>query len=69
MRVLLFLLAVVAFLAGVGILVSAQSAIHEIEAFVVFLIAAVFVSGSAVVEAVNDVRKKLEAVLKKLQEK
>jgi hypothetical protein len=33
------------------------------------LISAVFLSGSCVVEAVNAVREKLEAVLKKSQEK
>lgn len=38
MRVLLFLLAVVAFLFGAATLTVAQSALHEIEAFILFLI-------------------------------
>ncbi len=57
MRVLLFVLAVLAFLAGAGILSAATSAIHEIEAFILFLIAAVFISGAGVVEAVTLLRK------------
>lgn len=44
MRILLFLLAVLTFLAGAGILAAAKSAIHEIEAFILFLISAVFIS-------------------------
>ncbi len=60
MRVLLFILGVVAFLYGAAVMAIAQSAVHEIEAFVLFLIGAVFVSGAAIVEAVNAVRKKLE---------
>lgn len=57
MRILLFILAILAFLAGASILATAKSAIHEIEAFVLFLIAAVFISGAGVVEAVNLLRK------------
>jgi len=59
MRVLLFLLSILAFLVGIGILVSAKSAIHEIEAFILFLISAVFISGAGVVEAVNLLRKEI----------
>lgn len=59
MRILLFLLAVLAFLAGAGVLTAAKSAIHEIEAFILFLIGAVFISGAGVVEAVNVLRKEV----------
>ena len=61
MRIVLFLLAILAFLAGAGILAGAQSAIHEIEAFILFLICSVFITGAAVVEAVNLLRKELGA--------
>jgi 4-hydroxybenzoate polyprenyltransferase len=64
MRVLLFLLAILALLAGAGILTGAQSAIHEIEAFILFLISAVFMSGAGVVEAVNLLRKETATVKK-----
>ena len=57
MRVILFLLAVLVFLAGAAILTEAESALHEIEAFILFLIGAVFISGAGVVEAVNMLRK------------
>jgi len=60
MRILLFLLALLAFLLGVIILASAKSAIHEIEAFILFLIGAVFISGAAILESMNLLRKKLE---------
>jgi len=57
MRILLFILAILAFLAGGSVLAAAQSAIHEIEAFILFLIAAVFFSGAGIVEAVVLLRK------------
>ncbi|MGD0627254.1 MAG: hypothetical protein ABSB32_21445 [Thermodesulfobacteriota bacterium] len=60
MRVFLFLLALLAFLLGVAILASAKSAIHEIEAFILFLIGAVFISSAAVLDSMNLLKKKLE---------
>jgi len=62
MRIVLFLFCVLAFLAGVVILVGAQSAIHEIEAFMFFLISAVFLIGASVVEAINMASKKIAAL-------
>ena len=53
MAVFLFILAVLAGAFGALILASAQSAIHEIEAFMLFLIAAVFIVGACVVDAVK----------------
>ena len=43
--------------AGVMIFAAAKSAIHEIEAFLLFLIGAVFLVGAAVVEAIHSQRK------------
>ena len=57
MRVFLFILCVLSFLAGVMILAGAKSAIHEIEGFLLFLIGAVFLIGAAIVEAINRQRK------------
>ena len=65
MRFLLFVLAVLAFLAGGGILAGARSAIHEIEAFVLFLIGAVFISGAGIVDAINALRKDMRSPDKK----
>lgn len=61
MRILLFILALLlAFSDGARIMAVAQSAVHEIEAFILFLTGAVFISGAAVVEAMNAMRKKLD---------
>ncbi len=60
MRVLLFIVGLAAFLYGASVLAVAQSAVHEIEASILFLIGAVFISSAAIVEAVNGVHKKLE---------
>jgi hypothetical protein len=56
---LLYILAIVAFLAGGVIWGEAKSAIHEIEAFILFLISAVFISGAGIVEAVARLRQEL----------
>jgi hypothetical protein len=58
-RVLLFVVSVIAFLAGFLILASAKSAIHEIEGFILFLISAVLLSGAAVIDAVQAMRTAL----------
>lgn len=63
MRLILFLFSVLALLAGSGILAGAKSAIHEIEAFILFLIAAVLFSAAAVIDSIIANRRKLEAVL------
>jgi len=67
MRIFLFCLAILALLAGVSILLYAKSAIHEIEAFVLFLISAVFLSGAAVVESVNLLRMDMSLVKEQSQ--
>lgn len=62
MRILLFIFSILAFLAGASILAAANSAIHEIEGFILFLISAVFLSGAGVVEAVNLLRKDMASL-------
>jgi hypothetical protein len=57
MRIFLFILCVLSFIAGLMILAGAKSAIHEIEAFLLFLIGAVFLVGAAIVEAIHSQRK------------
>jgi hypothetical protein len=59
MSILFFLCAGVAFLAGFGILHEAKSAIHEIEAFMLFLIGTVFLSGAGLLGAVTRLRQDL----------
>jgi len=52
MRFVLFILAVLALLAGIAILVGSKSSIHEIEGFIVLLISAVLLSGAAIVDEI-----------------
>jgi high-affinity nickel permease len=59
MRVVLFLLAIFAFLAGANALMEAKSVFHEIVGVILFLISAVFISAAAVVEAVGLLRKQV----------
>ena len=65
LRIFLFILCALAFVGGVGCLAVAQSALHEIEAFILFLISAVLLVGAAVVEAINIARKKIESLLRR----
>lgn len=69
MRVLLFVLAALAVLAGTGILSAANSAVHEIEAFILFLIGAVLLSGAGVIEILLTVRRELMLVRAALETK
>ncbi|PIR00870.1 MAG: hypothetical protein COV66_03310 [Nitrospinae bacterium CG11_big_fil_rev_8_21_14_0_20_45_15] len=62
MKILLFLLAILAFITGLEILYSAKSAIHEIEAFVLFIVSSVLFSGAAIVESVNKMTKELKSL-------
>jgi len=57
MRIFLLLLCLLSFLSGLLVLASAQGAIHEIEAFLLFLIGAVFLVGAAIVEAIGRLLK------------
>lgn len=59
MRLILFVLSVVAFWGGVSMLMAAKGAIHEIEGLVLILIGSVFLTGVAVIGAVNGVGKRL----------
>lgn len=59
MRVILFILAILALLAGFGILAGAKSAIHEIEGFVLFTIAAVLFSGACILDAILQLAKRI----------
>ena len=60
MRFVFAILAVLIFLGGCSILAAAKSAIHEIEAFMLFLIAAVFLVGGAIMDALVVIRKELK---------
>lgn len=63
MRILLFISSGGSFLIGFTILESAKSAIHEIEAFLLFLIGATLLVGAAILAAIFRARKQLEEVI------
>ena len=66
MRFILFSLGVLAFLSGCLILQTGETAIHEIEAFIILLIAAVLIGSASVVEAIVSLQKHLKELLKPL---
>jgi uncharacterized membrane protein YdfJ with MMPL/SSD domain len=57
MRIFLLFLCVLSFLAGLLVFADAKSAIHEIEGTILFLIAAVFLVGVAIIEAIDRMLK------------
>ncbi len=60
MRLLLFLIAVVAILFGFVMLSVAKSAIHEIEAFILLLIGAVTLSGAGIMDSIYLLLKQVK---------
>jgi len=67
MRVILFTLSVLSAAAGALVLLGARSAIHETEAFVLFLIAATFLSSAAIIEAIKTTKNDDSDVLTALR--
>ena len=59
MRIFMFVSGVLVGLGGLAVWGSAESAIHEIEAFILFVVAAVLISGAAIVEVLNGINVKL----------
>ena len=59
MRMILFVLAVFAFIGGAAILTTANSAAHEIEGLILFIIFAIFLSAAGIVEAINLLKKEM----------
>jgi len=68
MRTILVILTALSFASGFLTMVSAKSAIHEIGASVLFLIAAVFLSSSFIVGAITQLQNKLVSMAKKEEE-
>jgi uncharacterized membrane protein HdeD (DUF308 family) len=59
MKFVLFLLSVVSFLLGLAIFFDAKNAVHEIEAYILFLLFAVCLSGAGIIEAIHLLRKEI----------
>jgi hypothetical protein len=66
MRVILFLFAALAVLASIAVFSQSQSAVHEIEGFVLLLTASVLLAGAATVEAVRLAGERIERKLDEL---
>jgi hypothetical protein len=61
MHIFLFVISLLAFFAGCSIFLAAKSAIHEIEAFLIFLISALLFTGAAIIEAILKSHTKANA--------
>jgi len=59
MRIFLLTSGVLTGLGGLAIFSESQSAIQEIEAFILFVVAAVCISGAAIVDVLNNINEKL----------
>lgn len=59
MKLVLQIITVISILAGLAIFSSANSAIHEIEGFLLFLISAVFLSAIAIISTIEKAANKL----------
>ena len=62
---ILFLSSIIVFGIGDFILSEAKSAIHEIEAFILFLIGAVSLSSSFIIDTLCSIREDIHAVIPK----
>lgn len=60
MKIALLILSILVFVMGFGILSDAKSAVHEIEAFVLFAVSAILFSGYAIVSAIDLLSSKIE---------
>jgi len=58
MSIILLTLGLAVGLFGFLVLLRAESAIHEIESFILFLISAVFISGAAIADGLKSLLKK-----------
>lgn len=59
MRVLLFILAILAFLAGFSMVFASKSAMQETVGMLVILAGAVFLTGAGIVDAILQMQKKI----------
>ncbi len=64
-----WIMAVLAFLFGLWILVISKSGIYETEAFVLWLISAVFISGAGTISALDYLQTDVKRLLKQMEPK
>lgn len=61
-RIVLFILSVVALFFGFVFLSAASTAVGEIQAFILFVVAAVLLSGASIIDSLITLRKDLSQV-------
>ena len=59
MKVTFLILSLISLLAGISILTSAQSAIHEIESFILFTIFAILISEYGIMHQIDKLGEKI----------
>ncbi|MCT7572220.1 hypothetical protein [Aliarcobacter butzleri] len=62
MKYVLIVFGALMIFSGFGILSSAKSAIHEIESFIMFLIASVLISSASIIMAIEKKQKSEDSV-------
>ena len=62
MKYVLIVFGALMIFSGFGILSSAKSAIHEIEAFIMFLIASVLISSASIIMSIEKKQKSEDSV-------
>lgn len=62
MKYVLIAFGILMIFSGFGILSTAKSAIHEIEAFIMFLIASVLISSASIIMAIEKKQKSEDSV-------
>ena len=62
MKYVLIVFGALMIFSGFGILSSAKSAIHEVEAFIMFLIASVLISSASIIMAIEKKQKSEDSV-------
>ena len=73
MKNLVLLLAILSIFLGGAILYVAQSALHEIEAFILFTISAILICGYGIMDHIDNVPEsinfKIDYAIKRIKEK
>ncbi len=59
MKIYLLILSILALLSGVIVLAIANSTVHEIEAFVLYIISAILMTGYDIVNAIHRLKEQL----------
>jgi hypothetical protein len=64
MGIALIAVSLVLAIAGVAMFVASRGTLHEMEAFILWLIASVLFTGGAIVLALADLRRRLDQLVK-----